>query len=311
MNYVRKHALELEAQGAERPAARLFSNPAGDYGSMVNERVGSGEWEESSSLGDTWASRNAFSYGRGERGEQRTDVLQSLLKTTERVVQEIDSVEYGLTDIQEYYANTGALKVAAENASGQKCSVSIVEAFRDDADGPQPKDLEDVLRLEYRSKLLNPRWAEAMLEQGSGGAYEVSSRFTAMVGWGAVNGVDDFVGRRLREIRPRRRRVGTPRRSNPEAYQERPFPSARGRRPGHVERGRGRPPKAARAKHADADDCCGGRRLTKAPVLCENASVLQAASSLRPEGRCASGWQKPPGLESSTAVPCAISGARY
>jgi cobalamin biosynthesis Mg chelatase CobN len=28
-----------------------------------------------------------------------------------RIVQEIDSVEYGLTDIQEYYANTGALKV--------------------------------------------------------------------------------------------------------------------------------------------------------------------------------------------------------
>ena len=93
MNYVRKHALDLEAQGAERPAARLFSNPAGDYGSMVNERVGSGEWEESSSLGDTWASRNAFSYGRGDKGSIRADVLQSLLATTERVVQEIDSVE--------------------------------------------------------------------------------------------------------------------------------------------------------------------------------------------------------------------------
>ena len=43
MNYVRKHALKLESQGSERPAARLFSNPAGDYGSMVNERVGSGD----------------------------------------------------------------------------------------------------------------------------------------------------------------------------------------------------------------------------------------------------------------------------
>ena len=76
----------------------------------------------------------------------------------------ISSRADGLTDIQEYYANTGALKVAAENASGgKKCSVSIVEAFRDDADGPQPKDLEDVLRLEYRSKLLNPKWADAML----------------------------------------------------------------------------------------------------------------------------------------------------
>ena len=90
-------------------------------------------------------------------------MLKSLLATTERVVQEIDSVEYGLTDIQEYYANTGALKVAAETAIGKKCSVSIVEAFRDDDDGPMPKELDDVLRLEYRSKLLNPKWADAML----------------------------------------------------------------------------------------------------------------------------------------------------
>lgn len=45
-------------------------------------------------------------------------MLQGLLKTTDRVVQEIDSVEYGLTDIQEYYANTGALQKAAENARG-------------------------------------------------------------------------------------------------------------------------------------------------------------------------------------------------
>ncbi len=45
--------------------------------------------------------------------------MEGLLKTTERVVQEIDSVEYGLTDIQEYYANTGALKKAAENAQGR------------------------------------------------------------------------------------------------------------------------------------------------------------------------------------------------
>ncbi len=32
MNYIKKHAMELEAGGTERPAARLFSNPPGDYG---------------------------------------------------------------------------------------------------------------------------------------------------------------------------------------------------------------------------------------------------------------------------------------
>jgi len=51
----------------------------------------------------------------------------------------------------------------------------------------------DVLRMEYRSKFLNPKWCEAMLEQGSGGAYEVSQRMTAMVGWAATAEVDNFV----------------------------------------------------------------------------------------------------------------------
>lgn len=54
----------MTEQGLANSSARLFSNPAGDYGSMVNERVGSSEWEDGSELGDTWASRNAFSYGR-------------------------------------------------------------------------------------------------------------------------------------------------------------------------------------------------------------------------------------------------------
>ena len=80
--------------------------------SIVNEVVGSGDWEESSSLGETWRSRNTYSYGRQEGGggtkggTSRPEVLDKLLSTTDRVVQEIDSVEYGLSDIQEYYANS-------------------------------------------------------------------------------------------------------------------------------------------------------------------------------------------------------------
>lgn len=60
----RKHSSAMSDQGLANSSARLFSNPAGDYGSMVNERIGSSQWEDGSELGDTWASRNAFSYGR-------------------------------------------------------------------------------------------------------------------------------------------------------------------------------------------------------------------------------------------------------
>jgi len=212
MNFIKKHAQELELDGVERPAARLFSNPPGDYGSMVNEVVGSGDWSEEESLGETWKGRNVFSFGRNEgngggiTGTARPEVLDKLLASTERVVQEIDSVEYGLTDIQEYYANTGALKKAAENRKPidkktnkrKKVALSVVEAFggpqSDDGSKKVPvRDVEEVLRLEYRSKLLNPKWRDAMISQGSGGAYEVSQRMTAMVGWAATSEVDNFV----------------------------------------------------------------------------------------------------------------------
>ena len=185
-NYIRKHALELQADGIENSSARLFSNPAGDFGSLVNDRVTDSNWESGEELAQTWQGRNAFSYGRADRGQARPEVLTRLLQTTGRIVQQIDSVEYGLTDIQEYYANTGGLKKAAEMQQGQKVTASFVENFSNDT---TPRSLEDLLRMEYRTKLLNPKWATAMAEQGSGGVYEISQRMTALIGWA---GTADF-----------------------------------------------------------------------------------------------------------------------
>ncbi|ACK68018.1 magnesium chelatase, H subunit [Rippkaea orientalis PCC 8801] len=185
-NFIRKHYLQLKQQGIENASARLFSNPAGDFGSLVNDQVVDGNWESGDELAKTWEKRNVFSYGRNDKGKARPEVLTQLLKTSDRIVQEIDSVEYGLTDIQEYYGNTGGLKLAAEKQSGKKVTATFVESFSKDTN---PRKLEDLLRLEYRTKLLNPKWADAMVKQGSGGAYEISQRMTALIGWG---GTADF-----------------------------------------------------------------------------------------------------------------------
>jgi magnesium chelatase subunit H len=182
-NFIRKHAIALTAQGVENPSARLFSNPSGEFGSLVNDRVTDSSWETGDELGDTWKSRNAFSYGRNEKGAARPEILDTLLKSTGHIVQQIDSVEYGLTDIQEYYANTGALKKAAEQKQNQSVTASFVESFSKDT---TPRKLEELLRMEYRTKLLNPKWADAMAAQGSGGAYEISQRMTALIGWGGT-----------------------------------------------------------------------------------------------------------------------------
>ena len=161
------------------------------FGSLVNDRVVASTWESGDELGQTWRDRNVFSYGRQDKGRARPEVLTQLLQTSDRIVQEIDSVEYGLTDIQEYYANTGGLKRAAEKQQGKKVNASLVESFSKDTTA---HNLEDLLRLEYRTKLLNPKWAEAMANQGSGGAFEISQRMTALIGWGGtVDFTDSWV----------------------------------------------------------------------------------------------------------------------
>lgn len=224
-NFVKKHALSLSAEDEEVDSgARLFSNPPADYGSMVNEQVAESTWEQGDELAATFVSRNAYVYGRNNRGKRSEATFKKVLSTTSRVVQQIDSVEYGLSDIQEYYANTGALLRAArvENKDGN-VGASIVESFgaaRDGGAGREPKELEQVLRMELRTRLLNPKWAEKMLENGTGGAFEVSTRMTALIGWGGTAGFgDDFVFEQAAEryvLDEKNRELL--RKSSPEAY---------------------------------------------------------------------------------------------
>lgn len=58
-----------------------------------------------------------------------------------------------------------------------------------------------------------------MLKQGSGGAYEISQRMTAMVGWAATAEVDDFVFDQAAERYALDEEVAKQlQRSNPEAF---------------------------------------------------------------------------------------------
>ena len=216
MNFVRKHYLELleEKEDEEAALSRIFSNAAGEFGSLVNERVVAGNWERDEELGETWASRNAFAFGRTQKGVQRTQVLDKLLSTSGSLLQLTDSVEYGLTDIQEYYANSGAMVRRMSDLQKRQVQALVLDTTQKEV---RPRKLDSVLRMEYRTKLLNPKWAEAMVSQGSGGAFEVSQRMTALLGWGGTTKfaedwvwdqsaaryvLDEDMARRLRESNP-------------------------------------------------------------------------------------------------------------
>eukprot|EP00435_Cladocopium_sp_Y103_P064728 s319_g26.t1 len=192
----------------------IFQNEGLETRWVRNERVVAGNWESDEDLGETWASRNAFAFGRQQKGVQRTQVLDKLLSTSGSLLQLTDSVEYGLTDIQEYYANSGAMVRRMSDLQKRPVEALVLDTTQKEV---RPRKLDSVLRMEYRTKLLNPKWAEAMVSQGSGGAFEVSQRMTALLGWGGTTKfaedwvwdqsaaryvLDEDMARRLKESNP-------------------------------------------------------------------------------------------------------------
>jgi magnesium chelatase subunit H len=56
------------------------------------------------------------------------------------------------------------------------------------------RSLSETIRLDSRTKLLNPKWYEGMLNSGYEGVREVAKRLNFTLGWSATSGaVDNFV----------------------------------------------------------------------------------------------------------------------
>ncbi len=195
MNFIKKHVTaEIEAGTSfEDASARVLTQAPGSYGTYVDDMVDDSAWKSQDDLESVYLRRNSYAYGNGRHGQPVPQILDRLLGTVGRVVQEIDSIEFGISDIDHYFSSSGALYMAAKKRAGEGGGVKLnyVETFTAET---TIRDVDQVLRTEYRTKLLNPRWYEGMLEHGNSGAAEISNRFTYMLGWDAVtSAVDDWV----------------------------------------------------------------------------------------------------------------------
>ena len=76
----------------------------------------------------------------------------------------------------------------------------LVRDSEHDWGAAQVRSLGSQVRLDARTKLLNPKWYEGMLSSGYEGVREIQKRLTNTVGWSATSGaVDNWV---YDEVRP-------------------------------------------------------------------------------------------------------------
>jgi magnesium chelatase subunit H len=191
LNYVRKRALALAADlkvPVATAARRVFAAKPGQYGTGVNHVVQESTWESGQEIGEVYLERMAFAYGRGEDAVREGEVLRAALAGVETAVQHMDSVELGLSDIDHYFEHLGGVISAVERLSGAKPDAYVIDTA---TTGGKPRLLQDALRVESRTRLLNPRWYEGMLQHGYQGVHEVAQRLDHTFGWQATTGAVD------------------------------------------------------------------------------------------------------------------------
>jgi len=216
-NYVRKHALAYQADcgcDLETAALRVFSNASGAYGSNVNQLVDSGEWEDDDSLAEQYSRRKCFAYGTSGTPRREADLLERSLKDVSFSYQNLESAELGITTIDHYFDTLGGISRAVHRAKGSSVEVYIGDQT---GDGNTIRTLSDQVALETRTRMLNPKWYEGMLEHGYEGVRQIESHVTNTMGWSATTGkvapwvyqqisdtfvLDDEMRRRLAALNP-------------------------------------------------------------------------------------------------------------
>lgn len=197
MNFVRRNVFaKSDDTSFDDAVTRVFSNAPGNYGANVNFMVMQSQWEDAAALGDLFVTRKSFAYTRDSRGHtvegcEGKHLMDRALRNVEATYQNIDSFEVGITDVDHYFEYLGGISKAVENRAQAKPAIYLSDTL-----SPQTKvrSLAETVRLESRTKTLNPKWYEGMLKHGFRGVAEIENHVANTFGWSATaDAVDPWI----------------------------------------------------------------------------------------------------------------------
>eukprot|EP00601_Ochromonadales_sp_CCMP2298_P004682 CAMPEP_0173190968 /NCGR_PEP_ID=MMETSP1141-20130122/12633_1 /TAXON_ID=483371 /ORGANISM="non described non described, Strain CCMP2298" /LENGTH=1368 /DNA_ID=CAMNT_0014115123 /DNA_START=129 /DNA_END=4235 /DNA_ORIENTATION=+ len=203
MNYVRAHAIDQAKEFGvtiRDAATRVFSNAAGSYSANVGLTLENGGWEDEKQLQDQFINRKGFAFNADKPGEMdmQTDLFKASLKTVDLTFQNLDSSEISLTDVSHYFDSDPTKVVSTLRDDKKKPASFIADTTTANA---QVRTLSETVRLDARTKLLNPKFYEGMLNSGYEGAREITKRLKNTMGWSATSGeVDNFIYEDANEV---------------------------------------------------------------------------------------------------------------
>lgn len=227
-NYFRAHAKAryaklidagYEPEEAKQLAiARIFGPKEGEYGTELTGIIETKNWQDETELGASFASSLCHVYTRRKRGQRVEGLYEDNLKSVEIVSQLRSNPEYEITDLDHYYEFFGGLAKSVEQARG---GVRAKQYITDTTGSiPCTESADKSIARGIRTRVLNPKWIDAMLAHNYHGAEQIAARFENVMGLAATTGdvdtwiYDELNAKYVEDLEMRRRMA----QNNPHAY---------------------------------------------------------------------------------------------
>ena len=200
-NLVRRHTQEIfdqikgEVDGVELAQklsnARIFGPSPTEYGTSLRDLINSRSWGSEGDLACSYISDMQYIYTADLHGYKSGETFEEMLSRVELTSQIRDNHDYEVTDLDHYYEFSGGLSKAVESVSGIKPEMFITDTTKEIV---KTEGIDKAIQRGVRTRLLNPKWVEGMLDDGYNGAQHIQERVENILGLAAMtNKVDNWI----------------------------------------------------------------------------------------------------------------------
>jgi cobaltochelatase CobN len=178
--------------------ARLFGPPPGGYGSGILAVIEQRSWRSDDDLAEVYLAWSGFAYGRDRHGEAAPEEMRRRFAAIEVAIKNQDNREHDIFDSDDYLQDHGGMVAAVRALTG----AAPKAWFGDSADPAHPRvrSLAEEAARVVRSRVLNPRWIDAMRAHGYKGAFELAATVDYLFGYDATaHVVEDWMYERVTE----------------------------------------------------------------------------------------------------------------
>jgi cobaltochelatase CobN len=168
-----RQAGHTEADAEHLAAARVFGSKPGAYGAGLQALIDEKGWRDDDDLARAYLAWGGYAYGGKQSGRPAHGQFQSLLSSTQAVVQNQDNREHDLLDSDDYYQFEGGLTAAVRHYSGEQPAIYHNDHSRPFA--PKIRTLEDEIGRVVRARVVNPKWISGVMRHGYKGAFEMAA----------------------------------------------------------------------------------------------------------------------------------------